>query len=240
MKKIITLVTVLAVSIVSAQWGQEKIKGNGNIISKNITTSDYDEIGVAGAFHVTLVEGKEGKITLKGEENLLEYVIIETDGSNLKIKTEKGISLYPSKGKKIEIIVPVEDISAASLAGSGDIIADFTIKTTQFKVALAGSGDITLRLDSDTIEASLSGSGNIKLGGKTANLEASVAGSGDIEAFELTTQNSKLNVSGSGNISTNCTEYIEARVAGSGDIEYKGKPKKVDTKVAGSGKIKMM
>ena len=78
------------------------------------------------------------------------------------------------------------------------------------------------------------------MGGKTANLEASVAGSGDIEAFELTTQNSKVNVSGSGNISTNCTEYIEARVAGSGDIEYKGKPKKVDTKVAGSGKIKMI
>jgi hypothetical protein len=240
MKKVITLVTLLAVSFFSAQWGQEKIKGNGNVISKNVTTADYDAIGVAGAFHVTLIEGNEGKITLKGEENLLEYVIIETDGSDLKIKTEKGYSLNPSKGKKIEIIVPVKDISAVSLAGSGDIVADFTIKSTNFKVSLAGSGDITLPLDSDTIEASLSGSGDIKLSGKTANLEASVAGSGDIEAFELTTQNSKVNVSGSGNISTNCSEFIEARVAGSGDIEYKGNPKKIDTKVAGSGKIKMI
>ena len=82
----------------------------GNVISKNVTTADYDAIGVAGAFHVTLIEGNEGKITLKGEENLLEYVIIETDGSDLKIKTEKGYSLNPSKGKKIEIIVPVKDI----------------------------------------------------------------------------------------------------------------------------------
>jgi hypothetical protein len=240
MKKVITLVTLLTVSLISAQWGQEKIKGNGTVISKNVTTADYDAIGVAGAFHVTLIEGNEGKITLKGEENLLEYVIIETDGSDLKIKTEKGYSLNPSKGKKIEIIVPVKDISAVSLAGSGDIVADFTIKSTNFKVSLAGSGDITLPLDSDTIEASLSGSGDIKLSGKTANLEASVAGSGDIEAFELTTQNSKVNVSGSGNISTNCSEFIEARVAGSGDIEYKVNPKKIDTKVAGSGKIKMI
>ncbi|MBP6585664.1 MAG: DUF2807 domain-containing protein, partial [Flavobacterium sp.] len=50
----------------------------------------------------------------------------------------------------------------------------------------------------------------------------------------------KVNVSGSGDIKVNCTEFIEARVAGSGDIEYKGNPKKVDTKVAGSGTIKMI
>ncbi|HQV37276.1 MAG TPA: DUF2807 domain-containing protein, partial [Flavobacterium sp.] len=66
------------------------------------------------------------------------------------------------------------------------------------------------------------------------------AGSGDIKAFELVSENAKVNVSGSGDIKVNCTEFIEARVAGSGDIEYKGNPKKVDTKVAGSGTIKMI
>ena len=67
-----------------------------------------------------------------------------------------------------------------------------------------------------------------------------MAGSGDIKAIELVSENAKVNVSGSGDIKVNCTEFIEARVAGSGDIEYKGNPKKVDTKVAGSGTIKMM
>ncbi len=240
MKKAITLLAVLTVSIVSAQWGQKKIKGDGNVVSKSITTADYDAIGVAGAFHVTLVEGTEGKITVKGEENLLEYVVIETNGSDLKIKTEKGYNLNPSKGKKIEIIVPVKEISAVSLAGSGDIVADFTIKSSSFKTSLAGSGDIKLHVNSDTVEASLSGSGDIKLSGKTKNLEANLSGSGDIKAVELMAEKSKANLSGSGNISTTCSEFIEARVAGSGHIEYKGNPKKIDTKVAGSGKIKMI
>jgi hypothetical protein len=65
MKKLFILCTFLTVSSAFAQWGQEKIKGNGNVISKNVTTSDYDEISVTGAFHVTLIEGSEGKITLK-------------------------------------------------------------------------------------------------------------------------------------------------------------------------------
>jgi hypothetical protein len=101
------------------------------------------------------------------------------------------------------------------------VTLNYKLKLTQLKLNLSGSGDIVLK-------------------GITENLEASVAGSGDINAFDLVAQNSKVNVSGSGNISTNCSEFIEARVAGSGDIEYKGKPKKMDTKVAGSGKIKMI
>ena len=107
-------------------------------------------------------------------------------------------------------------------------------------MSLAGSGDIQLQLEAKTIEAKLSGSGDISLIGNCTDFDASIAGSGDINAFDLVAQNSKINVSGSGNISTNCSEYIEARVSGSGDIEYKGKPKKTDIKVAGSGKIKMM
>lgn len=240
MQKLITLVAVLAVSIVSAQWGQEKIKGNGNFITKEITTSDYESVSVAGSFHVTLVKGNEGKISIKGEENIIAHIIVETKKGDLQIRTEKGYNLMPTKGKKIEITVPVESINNVSLAGSGDIVADFTIKSTTFKTSLAGSGDINLRVDTDSIEANLSGSGDIKLSGKTKSFEGNVSGSGDIEAFELVAERSKVALSGSGNISTNCSEFIEARVAGSGDIEYKGNPKKIDTKVAGSGKIKMI
>lgn len=100
MQKFITLLAVLTVSIVSAQWGQEKIKGNGNFTTKEITTSDYESVSVAGSFHVTLVKGNEGKITVKGEENILDYIIVETKNGDLQIRTEKGYNLQPSKGKK--------------------------------------------------------------------------------------------------------------------------------------------
>lgn len=240
MQKLITLVAFLTFSILSAQWGQEKIKGNGNFTTKEITTSDYESVSVGGSFHVTLVKGNEGKISVNGEENIIEHIIVETKNGDLQIRTEKGYNLMPSKGKKIEITVPVETIEKVSLAGSGDIVADFTIRSSTFKTSLAGSGDINLRIDSDSIEANLSGSGNIKLSGMAKSFEGNVSGSGDIEGFELVAKTSKVAVSGSGNISTNCSEFIEARVAGSGGIEYKGNPKKIDTKVAGSGKIKMI
>jgi len=240
MKKLITLLAILTVSIASAQWGQKKIKGNGNFITKQITTSDYESISVAGAFYVTLVKGKEGKISIKAEENILEYILVESKNGDLQIRTEKGYNLNPTKGKRIEITVPVEEVEKVNLAGSGDIVGDFTIKVTNFKASVAGSGDIKLMIDAQTITANVAGSGDIELKGKTDNFNGNVSGSGDIKAFDLLAQKSKVAVSGSGNIRTTCSEFIEARVSGSGDIEYKGKPKKVDTKVAGSGKIKMI
>lgn len=240
MKKLITLLAILTVTISSAQWGQKKIKGNGNFITKQITTSDYESISVAGAFYVTLVKGKEGKISIKAEENILEYIIVESKNGDLQIRTEKGYNLNPTKGKRIEITVPVEEVEKVNLAGSGDIVGDFTLKATDFKASVAGSGDIKLMIDAKSITANVAGSGDIELKGKTDNFNGNVSGSGDIKAFDLLAQKSKVAVSGSGNIRTTCSEFIEARVSGSGDIEYKGKPKKVDTKVAGSGKIKMI
>jgi len=240
MKKLFLFACLFCLSTSFGQWDSKSIKGKGKFSTKEIITSDYETVNVSGSFFVTLIEGNEGKINIKAEENLLEYIVVECNDGSLNIRPEKGYNIMASKGNKIEITVPIKEISKVSLAGSGDIISNFIIKAYIFKATLAGSGDVKLAIECDSLETQVAGSGDIELKGRTKIHEASVAGSGDIKAFELVSENSKVNVSGSGDIKVNCTEFIEARVAGSGDIEYKGNPKKVDTKVAGSGTIKLI
>jgi len=58
MKTVTIILGVFLVGITSmtAQfWGSEKIKGNGEVISKTRNVSDYDEILVAGNMDVSLV-----------------------------------------------------------------------------------------------------------------------------------------------------------------------------------------
>lgn len=236
--KNLSLVLILFISFTSfAQSGNKKIKGNGNVTTKSVTTSNYDEIKVAGQFKVLLIDGKEGNIKLSAEENLLEYIEIETKNNALNIRVKKGYNLTTSRGKDLKVTVPVDKISAVSLAGSGDIIGEKIITEKDFKISLAGSGDIKLAFDSNNISADVAGSGDIELKGKTEKLTAKVAGSGDIDAYGLTANEVYVQVAGSGDAKVYCTDFLEARVAGSGDIYYKGKPKKTDTKVAGSGSI---
>lgn len=243
MKKSIKLL-VLGVFLVSiaanAQWSSNdnnKIKGNGNVVSQTRSTSDYDEIKVGGSFDVDLVSGKEGKIIIKGEENLLNVIKVEVVDNILKIYVEKGSNIKPSLGKKIEVTIPFEKISAVSLAGSGNIESKDAIKNDKFSAKLSGSGNFNLNVDSNDLELNLSGSGNIHLKGNSDSLTTKLAGSGNIDATNLKAKKVTANVSGSGNSRVNCAESLTARIAGSGDIKYTGNPEKRDVKVSGSGSI---
>lgn len=228
---------LLMVATVTAQWGR-KIKGNGNIVTIERSVGDYDAVALSGFFDVDLVAGTEGELTLKGEENLLEYIKTEVKDGKLVIKVEKGVNLRPSNWNEgIHVTVPIESIDSATLSGSGDIVGETTIKTRHFKTSISGSGDISLDVEADTVSANMSGSGDIKLSGKTTDFEVSISGSGDIKAYDLEADNVDARVSGSADIKVTVNETLKARVAGSGDIHYRGNPKKIDSKSSGSGDI---
>lgn len=235
MKKSSLLIAVLLV--VNTIHAQKRIKGNGNMTSITRTTSDYNTVSFAGSFDYVLVSGKEGKIKIEGEENLLQYIFTEVKNGHLKIKTENRISLQTSRNKTIKITVPFEDINAVSLAGSGDLWSENLIRTPNFKVSVAGSGDAKLEIDATSIDASIAGSGELALKGKTNRLDVSVTGSGEYKGYDLDANDVDVSVSGSGDAKIVCHGHLKARVAGSGDIKYKGNAKTEDSKVAGSGSI---
>jgi hypothetical protein len=239
MKKAIQLFVLSALfttTITSAQWS--KVKGNGNVITEKRSTVGYDEISVSGFFDVVLVSGKEGAIEINAEENLMQYIKIEVDGTMLKISTEKNINI--STNKEIVVTVPFEQISYVSLSGSGDIETKNTIEAPKFIAKLSGSGEMNLDVKSQEFETNLSGSGDIELKGSADSFIAKISGSGDVNAFDLVTKKSNLTISGSGDMKVNCSENLYARISGSGNINYKGNPEIKDTKVSGSGDISKM
>ena len=158
---------LLAACNLSGQWGK-KIKGNGNTVTETRDVGRYEGVSLSGWFDVELVSGAEGTITLEGEENLLEHLETEVDrDGTLKIKTEKGYNLQPSSWRNggIRITVPVESIGEVSLSGSGDIVGKTRLAAGHFRTTMSGSGDISLEVEAENLDASLSGSGDIVLSG---------------------------------------------------------------------------
>lgn len=238
MKKLLSLslITLFTLSC-TAQWGK-KVKGNGNVVTIDRSVGEYDAVAVAGWFDVDLVSGREGELKIKGEENLLEYIITEVKNGKLTVKVKKGYNLQSSNWKEgIHVTVPVEEINKVALSGSGDIVGRDLMKADSFSATMSGSGDISLEIEADDLETTISGSGDIELSGNARNFEVTVSGSGDVEAFDLVADNVYANVSGSANIQVTANKLLKARVSGSGDIIYKGNPDKIDSKASGSGDI---
>ena len=235
MKKRITLLLIVTFVLnTNAQWFGKRIKGNGNMITKTRTVGEYDKIGVGGSFDVKLVAGDEGKLTINIDKNLLEYLVTKVEDGKLKIKWKKGIN---ASHKKIVITVPFRDIESVGLAGSGDVYSEDVIKADSFKAALAGSGDLKLKIDSGYIKSTISGSGDIYLEGNTSAAKVSIAGSGDIHAYDLESNDVDVSIAGSGGVKISVKDNLKARISGSGNVYYKGNPAKQDVKVSGSGNV---
>lgn len=242
MKKMTKLTLVLMLLFIGttnavAQWGK-KIKGDGNITTKTIKTADYDRIDVVGSMDVVLERGSEGTIEVTTDNNIHEYVTIESNGGTLKIKIKNNVSLKTKKG--IHIRVPFESISEVSLVGSGDIVGKDAITGDSFEVSVTGSGDISLEVEALRVDAKVTGSGDLVLKGEAQEFEVKVSGSGDFEGRALKCENAQAYVSGSGDAEVYVKNSLKARVNGSGDIRYDGNPSTRDTKVMGSGTIKSM
>ncbi|WP_422104285.1 head GIN domain-containing protein [Winogradskyella sp.] len=233
LKSISVLAFLLCIATSHAQW--KKVKGDGNITTITRSTGDYDGLKAGGPMDFKLVEGKEGTITIKGDANLMEYIITEVKDGKLIVKTKKGANLKPTK--TIVVTVPYESINFVTLAGSGDIENSGTIKADDFEVALAGSGDINLNIDTNSVESSIAGSGDIELRGSTTDLETRIAGSGDFEGKDLDSVNVTAKISGSGGADVVCNGKLKVRISGSGDVNYSGTPTNKDTKISGSGSV---
>ncbi len=236
--KIILSIMLCTITSVNAQWwGGKKVNGNGNMVTKNRSVSDYDQIKVKGSLDVSLVSGSEGELIIEGESNLIEHIRTEVKEDVLKIYVEKEYWLKPSRGKKLLVTVPFEDLSKVTLAGAGDINSKDVIKATNFKAGISGSGDVRLIVNTQNTEGYVTGSGDLVLSGSTNSFDCKITGSGDLKAYDLNAKDVIASVTGSGDIHVTATASIKARITGSGDITYKGNPEMEDKKVSGSGDI---
>lgn len=239
MKKFGILSLLLIISNTSfAQWGK-KIKGNGNVVTVERITGDYDAISVGGWFDTELVQGEEGSVSLRGEENLLEYIVTEVKNGKLVVKVKQGYNLQASSWSRggILVTIPVEDISEISMSGSGDLVGKTVLRSKDLSTQLSGSGDMEIEAEAQNMAVSVSGSGDLTVRGAAEYLSVQISGSGDIHGYDLQANHVDATVSGSANIQITARESLKARVSGSGDITYRGNPGKIDSKTSGSGDI---
>ncbi len=228
------LFAILVIALTSCNViNGERVDGNGNLASESRHVTNFKSISTYGAIDVVLTQSSATSVQVSGDENLLQYITTETDGSTLKIKIKQGYSLNPEKHLQVRISAPqFEEVSSS---GSGNITSENTlVNEDKMDFQLNGSGDMNIKLDATSVESHTAGSGDIIFSGKTKSADMSVAGSGNIHSFGLTTQNTEINITGSGDAEVYATRELNVKVIGSGDVRYKGGAS-VDAHITGSG-----
>lgn len=215
----------------------EKIKGKGEVVTETRWETHYTGISLAMQGSVYFTQDSVYSIQINAQQNVIDRIITEMDGSTLKIKLKNNVHLGSHEPIRFYITAP--SLNHLDISGSGDIYVENTWTGSSLSAHISGSGNISVAdMDAASFEPSISGSGSITvLDGIATEADLSISGSGKIEMHHAVSSNVYIHTSGSGDSYVQATDLLDVTISGSGNVYYLGNPL-INTYITGSGNIR--
>ncbi|MGN6155473.1 MAG: head GIN domain-containing protein [Sphingomicrobium sp.] len=234
------LMGIVAASTATAGCGQGHDADAGPTVQKSYQVGNFTQVEVAGPFDVTIHTGAAPSVNAKGNQKLIDRLVVEVKGDKLVIHPESSRGWFHwgwGTNGSADIAITVPAISGATLAGSGGISID-TVKGDSFEGSVAGSGDLDIdSLDVKDLKFVIAGSGDVRAkSGQTGSAAYKIMGSGGIDARSVRAQTAQVSIAGSGSIRGQATTAADVEIMGSGDVALTGGAKCNVTK-HGSGDV---
>lgn len=157
---------------VSRITGNEKIDGEGPVISKEITISQLEKIDISNSWEVKLVKSSTDKIIIKSHQNIIDLSEITTDNNMFKIRFEQQIGKVDKK--TIEVYYS-NQLKAIDLSASANLTADNEVSLNQLEIQLSSASSLKLKIKTKSlsVETSSSADANIQAISDLTDLDAS-------------------------------------------------------------------
>ncbi len=217
MKNILIILAWLAVGIHPSFGGEEKIKGNGNVVKNERSLTPFSKIATAGSIDLVIAQDGTEKVVVETDENIQDAVITEVEDGSLNIHIKDHVRINSTR---LVVFVHCKKLEAISSGGSGDIKTETALRSDELKLSHGGSGNFVLDLDVKKMKLSTAGSGDFDLKGSVGDLVISMAGSGDIDARSLDCEQAKISSAGSGDVHLKKGTAAKVSSVGSGDVSY--------------------
>jgi len=217
---------------------KEKIKGNGKEGHLEKTLAVSDKVLLSGKYDLEIVQGNTKSIQVITDENILPYIIIDEKENRLAIRMKDGYDISPTT--KVHLILTTDKLSELSVNGSADVTSSSKLSGADYlKLEIEGSGDMTLQVNTPSVNIHISGTGEMHLSGETKDLKIMIDGQGELKSKDLKAENVSVIINGTGEAEVFASATLDIHISGSGDVSYLGSPQ-VKQNIAGSGKIKQI
>jgi len=232
MKKIVLLVLcciLAAVMItgcytvnVTRFWGN-RVTGRGAMETYTFNVGEITDVRVELLCDIVYSSAPSDSVTLEIQPNLMRHVSVEESGGVLTVRSSRNIH-WSGNTRTPVLYISTPSLNSVSHAGAGSfrtvdpIVADF------FSLSISGAANSRAVLDVNSLSVSLAGTGNLDLSGRADETHVSIAGAGKLNALDLATRDSMINLAGVGTVRINCTGRLSVVAGGVGTVEYSGSP----------------
>lgn len=213
---------------------EEKIKGNGNVKQESREASAFTDISTSGVYKVIIEQGNTHSIRVEAEDNLLPYIVTDISRGELSIHSKKGYNIQPTK--EVRVYITLQKVDKLSASGASGFTSKGKLTSDRIRLAFSGAADGNLDISTHELKVDVSGAGNITLKGSTDEADYGISGAADISAMDLTSEDAKIGISGTGKANVFVQKNLNVVISGMGHVKYKGEPS-IKQIVSGMGKI---
>lgn len=215
----------------------DTVKGSGEVFTKTLQFKGINAVELATIGDMYIEFGNKEELTIKAEDNIIDYFEIEMIGETLRIDLKEKISLRPSK--PIKYYLTVKSLESLATTSAGDIIApDFD--GDKLKVKVSSAGDIELgNLNINDLEITMSSAGDVTF--KTFNgdqIDVSISSAGDLHADKIIAEEAEIVLRSAGDARINylAVKSLDVSISSAGDVRIDdGEVAKLEVRQSSSG-----
>jgi hypothetical protein len=214
------------------------VRGSGTVAEETRDVSGFDSVRLATIGNLVIEMGDQESLRIEAEDNLLEHFRTEVSGGELRIGTDLGTNVIPTK--VVNFYLTVTELESVTLSGVGNIEVPNT-EVVHFSVTISGAGAVNVDdLEATSLEVQISGLGSLTIEeGEVDDQEIHISGGGSYSAKDLDSAQAEVSVEGLGSASIRVRDSLTVNISGGGSVEYIGDPT-VDQSVSGVGHVEQI
>lgn len=176
--------------------------------------SDFTGIDASGALNIVVVVGKDFKVELESTDKDLNEIETNLDGNTLKIYSKKE---WSASKNSVAVRISMPILESIEISGN--------------------SNGVISNVNSKEFSLTINGASSVKVNGEAEVAKITANGASKIEAENLRTENTTVEMNGASKALINVSNFLDANAYGASSISYTGSPKNVKQNTSGASSV---
>jgi hypothetical protein len=214
-----------------------EVKGNGNIVSKEISVSSFIRLHLSGKGIVELHQSDNERVIIETDENLQEYFDVVNSGRTLFISAEAKFRKPVFTACKIKVFLRQMDVLYIRNDHANVVCTNEIKLLNPLEIKIQSVGNTELNINAPIIKLLSQCQGNVVMKGKCDTIEIKNQSEGDFIAKELIAEELTIKNMAQGNVELFANKAITINHYGQGYVHFFGSAVIKDVKQYGDGLI---
>ncbi len=198
-----------------------RVYGSGHLVKESRSMPEFNSVEISTAGKVRITYGRKQSVSVTTDDNIQRYISTRVCDGKLYIGIKNGVSL---SNLCLTVDITMTGLEELVTSSAGSIEGMNKFKADDVSLIISSAGSICLELEAENLFTSLSSAGSMNLKGTVYTHQSIVSSAGNLEAFNLRTNRTTINLSSAGCASVYVTGRLNAVVSSVGSLFYKGNP----------------